>query len=223
MPSKKEPRAEATRRAIVESAAVSFYNDGYTHSSLNEMCARAGVTKGAMYFHFSTKEDLAESLINDYLALVNDVYENLTGMSGTGLEVLIDWTFSVFKALSGSLVALAGSRLIQEFGSHNPASKRYSENLAAVACKQIESAIENGDAVTELEPAVLADNLVMQLRGVQSLNAKGDSEREEMLRGVIVWWSIVIAALVPEKRRSFFDECLRRRAQWALAGSDSRD
>ncbi len=55
-------RAQATRRAITLAAAEEFDRVGYDGTPLSAILRRGGVTKGAFYFHFSSKEALAVAL-----------------------------------------------------------------------------------------------------------------------------------------------------------------
>jgi len=50
--------AEGTRNALVQAASELFAERGYADTSLDEIVRRAGVTKGAMFQHFSSKEEL---------------------------------------------------------------------------------------------------------------------------------------------------------------------
>jgi AcrR family transcriptional regulator len=49
---------EATRRAVLDAARVAFGAKGYAQASVDEIAAAAGVTKGAVYHHFTGKEAL---------------------------------------------------------------------------------------------------------------------------------------------------------------------
>ncbi|MEZ4453590.1 MAG: helix-turn-helix domain-containing protein [Nannocystaceae bacterium] len=49
---------EARRQAILEAAADEFARAGYEAASYNQIIARAGVSKGAMYYYFDGKADL---------------------------------------------------------------------------------------------------------------------------------------------------------------------
>jgi AcrR family transcriptional regulator len=49
---------EATRRAVLAAARSSFGRRGYAQTSVDEIAAAAGVTKGAVYHHFAGKEAL---------------------------------------------------------------------------------------------------------------------------------------------------------------------
>ena len=49
---------EATRRAVLDAARSAFGKQGYAQTSVGEIAAAAGVTKGAVYHHFNGKEAL---------------------------------------------------------------------------------------------------------------------------------------------------------------------
>lgn len=52
-------RSRRTRKRILEHAAKVFARDGYQGTSLNRVIRESGLTKGAFYFHFESKEALA--------------------------------------------------------------------------------------------------------------------------------------------------------------------
>ncbi|SER39471.1 ScbR family autoregulator-binding transcription factor [Lentzea albida] len=58
-----QDRAYATREAILHAAAEKFDRLGYERTSLTAVLARAGLTKGAFYFHFPSKEAVADALV----------------------------------------------------------------------------------------------------------------------------------------------------------------
>jgi AcrR family transcriptional regulator len=55
-------RRERTRTALIGAARVLFAEQGYAGAGREEIVERAGVTRGAMYHHFSTKEALFQSV-----------------------------------------------------------------------------------------------------------------------------------------------------------------
>jgi AcrR family transcriptional regulator len=58
--------AEQTRAALIAAAAEAFAEHGYTTTSITQIAARARVTKGAVYHHFSDKQSLFEAVMNQY-------------------------------------------------------------------------------------------------------------------------------------------------------------
>ncbi|MET8329472.1 ScbR family autoregulator-binding transcription factor [Streptomyces sp. NPDC005181] len=65
-----QARAIQTRRSILVAAAAVFDERGYSSATISEILARAGVTKGALYFHFSSKEELALGVMDLQLDVV---------------------------------------------------------------------------------------------------------------------------------------------------------
>ncbi|MHB8670447.1 MAG: TetR/AcrR family transcriptional regulator [Acidimicrobiales bacterium] len=53
-----------TRGALVSAARRLYGRRGYASVSLDEVCAQAGVTKGALYHHFANKEDLFVAVLS---------------------------------------------------------------------------------------------------------------------------------------------------------------
>lgn len=64
----RQERAVRTRRAILEAAASVFDERGYEAATIADILTRAGVTKGALYFHFSSKQDLARGVLDEQFA-----------------------------------------------------------------------------------------------------------------------------------------------------------
>lgn len=61
-------RAWATRRALLVAAASRFAEVGYHDTSLSEVIAAGKVTKGALYFHFISKQALADAVVTEMVA-----------------------------------------------------------------------------------------------------------------------------------------------------------
>lgn len=61
-----QARAQKTRAAILDAAAHQFDVLGYAETSISTIIATGELTKGAIYFHFSSKEAIAKYLIDDW-------------------------------------------------------------------------------------------------------------------------------------------------------------
>jgi TetR/AcrR family transcriptional regulator, repressor for uid operon len=83
--------AERRRREIVEAAMACFRRRGFHQASMNEICAAAGISAGALYRYFPSKADIilaiadedqreAEGLI-DSIAAGADITESLAGIA----------------------------------------------------------------------------------------------------------------------------------------------
>lgn len=67
---------KATREKLLSSAKQEFMEKGYMQASLRNICKKAGVTTGALYFFFQDKEDLFASLVEEPLNKLYLVMKN---------------------------------------------------------------------------------------------------------------------------------------------------
>ena len=62
-------KSDQTRRKIVESAYYLFYRKGFVRVNVDEVAARAGITKRTLYSYFRSKDDLLAAALLHYSAL----------------------------------------------------------------------------------------------------------------------------------------------------------
>lgn len=61
-------QAQQTRESLLRAALAVFDQRGTAHATLAEIAAEAGVTRGALYWHFKSREDLLDALFQHLLA-----------------------------------------------------------------------------------------------------------------------------------------------------------
>ncbi len=64
MPRRTKQDALATRELLLDTAAAVFQQHGVSRTSLAQIAAAAGVSRGAIYWHFDDKVDLFEAMMN---------------------------------------------------------------------------------------------------------------------------------------------------------------
>jgi AcrR family transcriptional regulator len=69
-----------TRQKIISSAKVLFSNHGFGQTSIEDIITSAGITKGAFYHYFKSKESICEEIIdgvkNEYQEVFNSIDKN---------------------------------------------------------------------------------------------------------------------------------------------------
>jgi AcrR family transcriptional regulator len=78
-------RSAATRRALLDAARALFGQGGYAATGREEIVARAGVTRGALYHHFSDKEGLFRAVFEEMEA---EIGERIVGAAMAGTDPL---------------------------------------------------------------------------------------------------------------------------------------
>jgi TetR/AcrR family transcriptional regulator, mexJK operon transcriptional repressor len=80
-----ERRSARKRRAILEAATTAFLRSGYLGTSMDEIAARAGVSKQTVYKHFADKERLFAEIVTSTVDAASDpVHEEVLRLQDSG-------------------------------------------------------------------------------------------------------------------------------------------
>ena len=94
MARRRKEDAEKTRRRILASALSLFVRKGYERTTFNDIAARLKMTKGAVYWHFESKERLLVELVEEALAKFRRQLDEMCACCGSfdysRLETLVN-------------------------------------------------------------------------------------------------------------------------------------
>lgn len=86
-------RGEATRQRILDAAQAAILQKGFTATSIDELIAECGLTKGGFFYHFKDKTDLAKALLRRYLdrdeAVHDAIFDRARSMPDDPLQVFL--------------------------------------------------------------------------------------------------------------------------------------
>ncbi|MDZ7912878.1 MAG: TetR/AcrR family transcriptional regulator [Rhodococcus sp. (in: high G+C Gram-positive bacteria)] len=139
-----QDRAVRTREAIIAVAARHFDTDGYGHTSMNTITHTGKFAKGAMYYHFPSKEAIAEHLISDWnRTLAESISKALaSGSSSTAGEKLTAIFISLAQQIGEDTNLRAGMKLTLEPTIDNGAAfARWVDGISGI----IDTAITSGE------------------------------------------------------------------------------
>lgn len=88
MARRSKEEAEKTRARILESALALFAKKGYEHTTFTDIAARLKMTKGAVYWHFASKQALLMALVDEMLAKFNRQIAHLLPAGETSFRKL---------------------------------------------------------------------------------------------------------------------------------------
>lgn len=80
----------ATRRRLIETAGARFKRDGFDGAGISTLVADAGLTNGAFYGHFSSKDDLIATVVAEQLAAQLARVEELP-LGLASVEAFVQW------------------------------------------------------------------------------------------------------------------------------------
>ncbi len=82
-------RTDATRSALLQAARALFVRQGYAATSTPEICAAAGITRGALYHHFVDKKDLFRAVLEHEAASVRAGIETAAPVGASPRDALV--------------------------------------------------------------------------------------------------------------------------------------
>jgi TetR/AcrR family transcriptional repressor of nem operon len=116
------PPTGGARSKLLDAAFSIIRQKGYAATSVDELCARAGVTKGAFFHHFPSKDSLAVAALNQWTDMTAAFFANAPYH---GLDDPLDRVLGYLdfrKAMLGGDVAeftcLAGTMIQEAYGTH---------------------------------------------------------------------------------------------------------
>lgn len=193
-----QERAVLTRQAVILGAAKSFEKFGYS-ASLGTILQHGSVSKGAMYFHFASKEELAHAVIAAQHGMAMEGTRRVAAHSDIAVETLVLVSQEMARQLVTEPIARGGMRLTMEIGSiQGPIEQPYLDWIEAI--KQVATqAAEAGDIVPGTDIDALARFVVGSFTGVQILSEMLTG-RTDLYERLSQMWNLVLPTIVREDK-----------------------
>ncbi|OQR58878.1 TetR family transcriptional regulator [Streptomyces maremycinicus] len=160
----KQDRAIRTRQTILTAAAKVFEERGYQAATISEILQTAGVTKGALYFHFPSKEDLAEGVIHE------QDHDLPIPLRACKVQQLVDTVVLHAYRLRTDPLVRAGVRLALDQQAQGLDRSGPFLRWSDVGIALLQQAQTQGELMPHIVPAETADVLVGAFAGVQAMS-----------------------------------------------------
>ncbi|MET9919649.1 ScbR family autoregulator-binding transcription factor [Streptomyces sp. NPDC006435] len=160
----KQDRAIRTRQTILSAAAKVFELHGYQAATITEILAEAGVTKGALYFHFQSKEELAQGVLSEQdqrLAVPDRACKT---------QEIVDVIMLHAHRLQTDPMVRAGVRLSLDQQAQDLDRSAPFLNWGQVMRELLEKAQAQGELLPHIVPHETSDVLVGSFAGVQAMS-----------------------------------------------------
>lgn len=206
----RQDRAEATRDSVLRGAALVFARDGYARASLSEIIVESKVTKGALYFHFASKEELARAVIDAGAAHLDASMRPWLDHRTPALEALIGLSCAVADTVATEVLVSAMFRLSTEVGDYRgletPVFDRWLQRHVELMLR----AADEGDIRAGADPESVGRLLLELLSGVRLVaDATGDLDRLGPRLATV--WHTILPIVVPDAKLEYFRQFVARR------------
>ncbi|MFZ2526965.1 MAG: ScbR family autoregulator-binding transcription factor [Rhodococcus sp. (in: high G+C Gram-positive bacteria)] len=211
----KQARAVATRQQILMGAAEAFEQKGFEGSTLGSIVEIAGTTKGALYFHFKSKEELAQAIISAQHGISIATVEAIAATGNSALEQMVMLSYEIGRQIVHDPVVRAGIRLTLELSAVAGPPEPYLGWIAAFEMLA-ERASADGDLLGTIEPAVLARFGIGAFTGVQ-LVSNVLTGRVDLVQRLDEMWELLLPGIVPVGRHEKIARI--RHARWSTVAA----
>ena len=163
-------RAEREDR-ILKAAEELILTKGYASTTIDEIADKADVSKGAVYLHYRTKDDIYFSIVSSALETMRDMFRDAASGKQSGLEK--------FRAIGYSFYEYtkrypAYSNIIYDVNSPKPCHSLASEGrcqslneeIGRIKVVSIEAGIEDGSIRSDVDPMAAAIIISSSLQGL---------------------------------------------------------
>jgi len=171
-PDKRKVQGAETKKKLYEIAERLFTERNFSDVNVEDITDEAGITKGAFYVHFESKDALVAILIADHAACADANYKTFVETLPNDMpisEVLLALTQKIADELMDTIGCENMKKVYQMLLSGTAgteAVKGYGRELYALVYSILEKGLRSGEFTSSLPPETLSRHFVMAIRGV---------------------------------------------------------
>jgi TetR/AcrR family transcriptional repressor of nem operon len=159
----------ATQQKLLQAAFTLIREKGYTSTSVDELCAQAGVTKGAFFHHFKSKNDLAVAAAKHWSAITGAFFETAPyHKHSEPLERVLgylDFRKAILKGEIAEFTCLVGT-MVQEIYITNPDIREACEASISGHAAKVGADIADAMKRHRIRAAWTAESLALHTQAV---------------------------------------------------------
>jgi AcrR family transcriptional regulator len=146
-------RSEARPGEIVQAALDVFAEKGFAAARLDDIARQAGVSKGALYLYFETKEELFRAVVRQAVAPNLDVVEAILGQPDLPFPDLLRMALTrVVMVIGASRVGAVAKLVIGESGNFPELARVWHDEVVSRALTAMSGAIAAAQSRNEVRP-----------------------------------------------------------------------
>ncbi|MEU9210277.1 TetR/AcrR family transcriptional regulator [Streptomyces sp. NPDC048415] len=161
----KQARSRRTHELVLDAAAAEFARHGYPRANLQHVADRTGLTKGALYGHFASKEQLALALTGHLDEVLEKLATQTAPEDGPPRERLRALSCRLAERIESDVRVNAALRLVLDEAHSAPEPPRLLDDLRRLAGEVVQSARTEGALGDRPPTAPLADLATVILVG----------------------------------------------------------
>ncbi|MFD7335576.1 TetR family transcriptional regulator [Streptomyces violascens] len=162
----KQDRSRRTHEVLLDAAAGEFVRHGYAGANLNRIADQVGMSKGALYAHFSSKEDLAGALTKPFDQAWRGLLEEADAVRSDPLGALQCLTFGLAGRLRIDIRFRAGLHLVSEGARAHGEVPTLIDDMTRATTRLVRQAQQQGELKPTHAPEALSSFVVASTFGM---------------------------------------------------------
>jgi TetR/AcrR family transcriptional repressor of nem operon len=178
------PRESVARQKLLDAALSVVRTKGYSATSVDDLCHAAGVTKGAFFHHFKTKDELAVAAADHWSSMTGELFARAPyhqpGDPLARVLAYVDFRKALLRGEVCAFTCFAGT-LVQETYDTHPAIRDACRRSIFAHAETLEKDIELARKLHAPEAAWTARSLALHTQAVLQgafILAKASGDRD---------------------------------------------
>ena len=144
-PAKRARRKEARPGELLEAALALFVEKGFAATRVEEVAARAGVSKGTLFLYFPSKEELFKAVVRENASRhLHDAFREVAGYDGTSAELLHEFIRRWWTQYGGTPAAGLTKLIMSEAANFPDLAQYYQDEVVQPSHELVRRIVQRG-------------------------------------------------------------------------------
>ena len=144
-PAKRARRQEARPGELLEAALALFVDKGFAATRVEEVAARAGVSKGTLFLYFPSKEELFKAVVRENASRhLHDAFREVAGYAGTSAELLHEFIRRWWTQYGGTPAAGLTKLIMSEAANFPDLAQYYQDEVVQPSHELVRRIVQRG-------------------------------------------------------------------------------
>ena len=144
-PAKRARRKEARPGELLEAALALFVEKGFAATRVEEVAARAGVSKGTLFLYFPSKEELFKAVVRENASRhLHDAFREVAGYAGTSTELLHEFIRRWWTQYGGTPAAGLTKLIMSEAANFPDLAQYYQDEVVQPSHELVRRIVQRG-------------------------------------------------------------------------------
>lgn len=197
-----QKRAAATRNKLIEAAIDLWAEKGYQETTPKEVTKAAGLTPGAFYYHFKSKEELSAAIAERSRPAMTEVWKAYLGTPQPGLENIVRAAFAVADMIAGDRMHWVVFHLDNAIGYLGPQERMVHRQQVADLTALMAGALADSEIRADITRREAGELMWIAFNGAQLMSDLLEEDGPAAVERLALTCNCALRGIVPDEQFS---------------------